>query len=145
MIDTALRTLALIRKELLALLKDPRTRFSLFLPPIIQCFLFGYAASYDLNHAPYAVLDQDHSAASHDLLARLDGSGVFQRVANLDRAADIKKPARRRPGHRRRPQLQHRRHRPRLRRRHGRRLQRRLAASPRPGRAPRPGHRALLV
>jgi ABC-2 type transport system permease protein len=91
MIDTVLRTLALIRKELLALLKDPRTRFSLFLPPIIECFLFGYAASYDLNHAPYAVLDQDHSAASHDLLTRLDGSGVFQRVANLDRAADIKK------------------------------------------------------
>ena len=39
---------------------------------------------------PYAVLDQDRSAASRDLLARLDGSGVFHRVANLERAADIK-------------------------------------------------------
>ncbi len=90
MLDAIYRILALIRKELLAVLKDPRTRFSLFIPPILQSLLFGYAASYDLNHVPYAVLDQDRSAASHDLLTRLDGSGIFDRVANLDRAADIK-------------------------------------------------------
>lgn len=90
MLDSILRILALIRKELLAVLKDPRTRFSLFGPPVIQCLLFGYAASYDLNHVPYAVLDQDRGAASHDLLSRLDGSHIFQRVATLDRAADIK-------------------------------------------------------
>jgi len=90
MIDAILRTLALIRKELLAILKDPRSRVSLFLPPILQCLIFGYAATYDLNHVPYAVLDQDRSAASHQLLAALDGSGVFQRVAQLNRAADIK-------------------------------------------------------
>ncbi|MGA8259174.1 MAG: antibiotic ABC transporter permease, partial [Arenicellales bacterium] len=76
--DSLVRILALIRKELLAVLKDPRSRVSLFLPPILQCLLFGYAASYDLNHVPYAVLDQDHSAASTAFLARLDGSGVFE-------------------------------------------------------------------
>jgi len=90
MADSVLRVLALIRKELLAILKDPRSRVSLFVPPILQCLIFGYAATYDLNHVPYAVLDQDHSAASHDLLAALDGSGVFQRVADLRRASDIK-------------------------------------------------------
>jgi ABC-2 type transport system permease protein len=52
--------------------------------------LFGCAATYDLNDVPYAVLDQDRSAASSDLLARFDGSGVFHRVANLSRAADLK-------------------------------------------------------
>jgi len=84
------RILALIRKELLAILKDPRGRAVIIGPPIIQCFLFGYAATYDLNYVPYAVLDQDRSAASSSLLARLDGTGVFHRVANLDRAADLK-------------------------------------------------------
>lgn len=88
--DTLLRILALIGKELLVLFKDPRNRASVFLPPVLQCLLFGYAASYDLNHVPYAVLDQDRSAASQALLARLDGSGVFTRVASLTRAADIK-------------------------------------------------------
>jgi ABC-2 type transport system permease protein len=89
MLDSLLRILALIRKELIAVLKDPRTRITLFLPPIIQSLIFGYAATFDLNHVPYAVLDQDRSAASHDLLARLDGSDVFERVADLTRAADI--------------------------------------------------------
>ena len=69
MLEAILRIIALTRKELLAVLKDPRSRFSLLVPPILQCLIFGYAASYDLNDVPYAVLDQDHSAASHDLLA----------------------------------------------------------------------------
>ena len=74
----------------MAILKDPQSRVSLFLPPILQCLIFGYAATYDLNNVPYAVLDQDRSAASHDLLAALDGSGVFHRVANSPTIADIK-------------------------------------------------------
>ncbi len=89
MLAALLRILALVRKELLAVLKDPRSRNSLLIPPIIQTLLFGYAASYDLNHVPYAVLDQDRSGASRDLLARFDGSGVFERVANLQDQADV--------------------------------------------------------
>ena len=90
MLDALLRILALARKELLAILKDPRSRFSLFIPPILQCLIYGYVATYDLNDVPYAVLDQDRSAASQKLLAGLDGSRVFRRIANLERAADIK-------------------------------------------------------
>src|SRR2546430_3852648 len=89
MSDALLGLPALPGKELLAVLKDPRSRLSLFIPPMLQCLIFGYAATYDLNDVPYAVLDHDRSAASHDLLARLDGSGAFRRVANLDRAADV--------------------------------------------------------
>jgi ABC-2 type transport system permease protein len=88
--DAILRILALIRKELLAILKDPRSRFSLLVPPMLQTLIFGYAATFDLSDVPYALLDRDRSAASRDLLARLDGSGVFRRVVNLDRGADVK-------------------------------------------------------
>jgi ABC-2 type transport system permease protein len=90
MLDTVYRILALTRKELLAILKDPRSRFSLILPPILQCLIYGYVATYDLNHVPYAAFDHDRSAASGQLLARIDGSGVFQRVANLDRDLEVK-------------------------------------------------------
>ena len=90
MLEALLRIVALIRKELLAILKDPRSRVSLFLPPVLQCLIFGYAATYDLSNVPYAVLDQDRSAASHQLLAALDGSGVFRRIAQLYNQADIK-------------------------------------------------------
>jgi len=89
MFESLLRILALTRKEFLAVLKDPRSRISLFAPPIIQCLIFGYAASYDLSNVSYAVLDQDRSFASTQLLSKLDGSGVFQRVANLSRVKDI--------------------------------------------------------
>jgi ABC-2 type transport system permease protein len=89
MFDALFRILALTRKELLAVLKDQRSRLSLLLPPIVQALIFGYAATYDLNRVPYALLDQDHSAASRQLLAGLDGSGVFERVADLQRANDV--------------------------------------------------------
>jgi ABC-2 type transport system permease protein len=89
MLDSLLRILALTRKELLAVLKDRRSRLSLLIPPVVQALIFGYAATYDLNHVTYAALDQDHSAASRQLLAGLDGSGVFERVANLQRASDV--------------------------------------------------------
>jgi ABC-2 type transport system permease protein len=88
--DAVLRIFALTRKELLTILKDPRSRFSLLVPPILQSLIFGYAATYDLNDVPYAVLDRDRSAVSRQLLAGLDGSRVFHRTADLDRAADVK-------------------------------------------------------
>ena len=89
MLETIFRILSLTRKELLAVLKDPRGRFSLFVPPILQCLLYGYVATYDLNDVPYAVLDRDRSGASRDLMARLDGSPIFRRVADLHRTEDI--------------------------------------------------------
>ncbi len=64
------QTLALIRKELLALLKDPSSRALLLAPALMQTLLFGYGATYDLTHAPYAVLDQSRGAASTVRLAR---------------------------------------------------------------------------
>ncbi|WP_221795359.1 ABC transporter permease [Oceanobacter mangrovi] len=75
--------LVLCRKELLALFKDPSSRVVLVAPVLVQSMLFGYAATYDLNHIYYAVLDQSHSEASAKLLNRLDGSGVFERNVTL--------------------------------------------------------------
>jgi ABC-2 type transport system permease protein len=89
MLESLLRIMSLTRKELLAVMKDRRARLSLLIPPIVQALIFGYAATYDLTRVPYAVLDRDQSAASRALVARLDGSGVFQRVGNLTRASDI--------------------------------------------------------
>ena len=89
MIEILLRMIALMRKEMLAILKDPRTRLSIVLPPIMQCLIYGYVATYDLNDITYAVLDKDRSAVSRELLAGLDGSGVFRRVADLQRPSEI--------------------------------------------------------
>lgn len=89
--DMLRRLIALTRKELLAILKDPRSRITLLVPPIMQCLIFGYAATLDLNNVPYAAIDQDRSAASSELLARLDSSGTFVRVANFASLAEAAK------------------------------------------------------
>lgn len=79
------RVLALVWKELLALLRDPRSRVVVIAPPILQTLVFGYAATFDLNDLPYAVYDQDRTAASRALLADFRGSPHFHEVAMLDR------------------------------------------------------------
>jgi ABC-2 type transport system permease protein len=89
LVEHLARIASLIRKELLALLKDPSSRALLFAPALLQSLLFGYGATFDLTHAPYAVLDQSRGAASIELLARLDGTGVFLRVATLASTTQI--------------------------------------------------------
>ncbi|MCC6532216.1 MAG: ABC transporter permease [Burkholderiales bacterium] len=89
---SAHRVLALVRKELLAILKDTRSRITVFVTPILQCLIFGYAASYDLDRVPYVLLDLDHSGASRALVAAIDSTGTFERVATLRNASEIAAP-----------------------------------------------------
>ena len=86
--DTLYRLLNICRKELLVILKDPANRLVLVLPTIVQSLIFGYAATFDLRAVPYALLDQDGGQAATELIARVDGTGFFERVATLHSADD---------------------------------------------------------
>ena len=86
---TLRRIAFLFRKEVLAIFKDPANRVILIVPVIVQSMVFGYGATYDLNHVSYAVLDQSGGEASKELIARLDGSGIFVRAATLRNPGDI--------------------------------------------------------
>jgi ABC-2 type transport system permease protein len=88
MLEALYRIVALTRKELLAILKDPRSRYSLLIPPVLQCLIYGYVATYDLNDIPYAVFDQDRSAASQQLLV-IQFDQDFERRLLSGRQADI--------------------------------------------------------
>jgi drug efflux transport system permease protein len=83
------RIFALTLKELLALVKDKKSRMVLIIPPIIQLIVFGYAATYDLNHVPYAVYNEDAGTLSRQLLARFEGSPVFELMANLESDREV--------------------------------------------------------
>ena len=83
MTDFLFRLMALVRKELMSVLKDPSSCAILFVPVLLQSLIFGYVATYDLSNVPYAVLDQSRSPTSASLLAHLDGTGFFRRVATL--------------------------------------------------------------
>ncbi|MBK7644420.1 MAG: ABC transporter permease [Planctomycetes bacterium] len=78
------QVLALGVKEFLTILKDPKSRFVVIGPPLIQFFVFGYAATFEVTRVPYAVMDEDRSSESRDLLARFSGSMDFSLVAEFD-------------------------------------------------------------
>jgi ABC-2 type transport system permease protein len=72
-----LRTLSLIRKEFLHILRDPRTLGVMFIMPIIQLVLLGYAATTDIKHLRTAVVDGDKSLASRELIDAYRASNYF--------------------------------------------------------------------
>jgi pyoluteorin transport system permease protein len=90
LLSAVFRILALARKDLAAMLKDPNERGVLFVPPVIIIILFGYVATFDLNRINYVVLNRDRSPTSFALLATLDSSNVFRRVANLERPDEVR-------------------------------------------------------
>ncbi|GBE11306.1 inner membrane transport permease YbhR [bacterium BMS3Bbin12] len=83
------RIIALVKKEFLTLLKDKQSRLVLIGPPIIQLLVFGYAASFNLNHVPFAVYNEDPGPAARELVADFRGSPNFREVARITRAGQI--------------------------------------------------------
>ena len=57
-----------IRKEFIHILRDPRTLAVMFIAPLMQLILFGYAATSDVRNVPMAVLDQDRTPQSRHLV-----------------------------------------------------------------------------
>ncbi|MGD9210493.1 MAG: ABC transporter permease, partial [Desulfobacteraceae bacterium] len=87
--NTLRRILTLMIKEFGMILKDPKSRFVIIGPPLIQFFVFGYAATFDLKNVRYAVLDESHSAESRQLLSHLEGSQNFELAGTLFSTEDI--------------------------------------------------------
>ena len=71
------RLSALLAKEFVQLLRDPRMRFTLMVPPLIQLFVFGYAATFDVRHADVAVVNYDAGQQSRELLAAIVATGHY--------------------------------------------------------------------
>jgi ABC-2 type transport system permease protein len=75
------RVRVILRKELIQALREPRMRVLLFVPPILQSIIFGFAVNLDVDHARIAWMDMDRTPASRDLRDRFEGSGRFDVVA----------------------------------------------------------------
>ncbi len=82
-LQTMVRIWTLVVKEFVAIMKDPKSRSMIILPPIVEFLVFGYAATFDLDHVRYAVLDDCRSAESRQLLAHFEGSPTFRLVGQL--------------------------------------------------------------
>ena len=71
------RLRALMRKELTHMRRDPRTVVIIFLMPILQLLLLGYATDTNVRNVPTVVMDQDGSQQSRALLDAYSASGYF--------------------------------------------------------------------
>jgi ABC-2 type transport system permease protein len=72
------RTLAIARKELRQLARDPVTLSFIIGIPALQLVLFGYAINLDVRHVPTAVLDRAESALSRRLIGELEATQTFR-------------------------------------------------------------------
>lgn len=68
---------ALIKKEITHMLRDPRTLIFIFIMPILQLVLLGYANSTEIKNVPTVVFNQDNSPASRALLNSFQSTGYF--------------------------------------------------------------------
>lgn len=82
------RIQTMLRKELLQVLREPRLRIMVILPPILQLIIFGFAVNLDVENARLAWMDQDHSAASRELGAMLENSRYFHIAARPSSEAE---------------------------------------------------------
>lgn len=84
-----MRLFAIARKEALQLKRDPRSLVLAFLLPVVLLVFFGYAITWDVKDIRMAVVDQDRTRASRELVDAFLASGRFRRVATPARTADI--------------------------------------------------------
>lgn len=83
------RIYEILKKEIRQSLRDPRLRSTMFIPPIVQMLIFGYAVSLDVNNVKLGWLDLDQTEQSRALLRKFEGTPYFtlKRVAHSEREA----------------------------------------------------------
>ncbi len=80
----------ILQKEFIQALRDTRMRILLFLPPLLQLILFGFAVNLDVDHARIAWMDMDRTPESRDLRWRFEGSGHFDVVAEPRNEGEVR-------------------------------------------------------
>lgn len=74
------RIKSMLIKEFIQIFRDPKMKGIIFLMPILQALIFGYAVTTDVEHVNTAVYDLDNSMTSRELVARFVESGYFDVV-----------------------------------------------------------------
>lgn len=74
------RILAIARKELLVLMGTRKSRFMVLIPPVIQIFIFAWAATMEVKNVDVVVLNEDRGYWSQEIISRLQGSPTFRSI-----------------------------------------------------------------
>jgi ABC-2 type transport system permease protein len=75
-----IRIRAQIIKELLCLLRDPKSRVVLFIPPIVQLLVFSFAVTLEVRNINVAIFNRDAGAASVEFIQQLGASNLVHTI-----------------------------------------------------------------
>ncbi len=79
-------------KEFIQTFRDPKMMGIIFMMPIVQVLVFGYAVTTDVRQVKTAIRDLDNSVASREIISRFEKSGYFdivEYVESDDRATEM--------------------------------------------------------
>ena len=83
------RLRAQVVKELLCVLRDPKSRVVLIVPPLVQLFIFSFAATLEVKNIDIALLNRDSGAASVELVQQLAASDLVRRIHPVSHEAAV--------------------------------------------------------
>lgn len=83
------RLAALIVKEMLAVVRDPKGRMVLVVPPIAQIVIFAFAATMDVSNVGVAVLNRDSGLMGSALEAQIAASSPVSELSHLNSVSEI--------------------------------------------------------
>jgi drug efflux transport system permease protein len=82
---------AVAKKEIIQIIRDPRSLGIVVIMPVVLVLFFGYGVSLDLKHLPIYVYDREGSEQSQALLKRFQASRYFNIVRATDSYSDAVK------------------------------------------------------
>ncbi len=85
------RLFAMVYKEALQILRDPRSLAIALLMPLMQMGLLGYGVSLDIKHVPICVYDQENSQLTRAIDSRFEAAGWFSTVHTLHGQAGVRR------------------------------------------------------
>lgn len=85
------RTRAMAKKEVLHIIRDPRSLAAAIVTPLTMLLIFGYALSLDVDRIPTMIYDLDQSADSQDLIREFQGSRYFDIVGRVNSYTPIQR------------------------------------------------------
>ena len=80
----------IIRKEFIQVFRDKRSRALVFLPPLLQLIIFGYAVNMNIKDIRLGIMDLSRSQQSRELIASFKASGYFRIVRIIDHEHQIR-------------------------------------------------------
>jgi len=80
---------AIVYKEFIHVRRDPASLLFIFIIPLFQLTLFGYAIDTEVKHIPTVVYDQDHSPESRALVAAFVNTEYFDVVDWVDSGREV--------------------------------------------------------